>query len=323
MRKLGLILAAILVFSCAASCKPLRIHHIDVGQGDCTLIICPDNKTTVLIDAGDDGCGKRFVLPYLRKVGVSHLSYVFVSHYDSDHIGGMDEVIGGIGLKRVGKVYDRGDKPSPHGTSAVQSYKKAANGHRRTLKVGQVTDLGGGASIKCVAENGVVLGHGAVPKATGDENNLSVAWVLTYKHFRYFTAGDCAGQNSSPYVDMETPLASVVGRVDAMKIDHHGSATSVNTTLVGTLSATAAIIEVGTSTHNHPTQEALNRLRGHSVVYATEKGNGGTLPSGCEYVANETGKPTNPIRSVLLTTDGTSTFTVHCGPCITHCYPLH
>ena len=313
MRKLGLILAAILVFSSAAWCKPLQVHHIDVGQGDCTLIISPDNKTTVLIDAGDEGCGSRFVLPYLRRVGVSHLSYVLVSHYDADHIGGMDEVIGGIGLKRVGKVYDRGDKPSPKNTGTVQLYKKAANGHRKTPKLGQVMDLGGGASVKCVAENGVV-GKTAIANAAKNENNLCVALILNYKHFRYYTGGDCGGRNSGAYVDVETPLSTVVGHVSAMKVNHHGSASSSNSAFLSKLHPTVAFIDVGTSRYHHPTQAALDRLSGaHCILYQTECGNGGTCATtGGAFVAN---------GSIKLTTDGQKQFKVYCST-TTKTYPI-
>jgi len=316
MRRVGLILAAILLFSSAASCKPLRIYHIDVGQGDCTLIISPDNKTTVLIDAGDDGCGKCFVLPYLRKVGVSHLSYVIISHYDADHIGGMDEVINGIGLRKVGKVFDRGDRPSPKRTGAVGLYKKSADGHRKTLKLGQVIDLGGGASVKCVAENGTVLGRRVIPNAAKNENNLCVALLLTYKHFRYYTGGDCGGLNSGAYVDVETPLSTVVGHVNAMKIDHHGSASSSNSAFLKALHPTVALIDVGTSRYHHPTQAALDRVsKVHCIVYQTERGNGGSLSAtGSDYVAN---------RSIKLTTDGQRQFSVYYGPATANVYPIH
>jgi beta-lactamase superfamily II metal-dependent hydrolase len=306
MRKLGFILATLLVLSNAAFCQQLQIHHIDVGQGDCTLIISPDNKTVVLIDAGDNGCGDRFVRPYLTKIGVSQLKYVIASHYDADHIGGMDEVLISNDLTKIGTVYDRGDKPIPKPTYTMQSYKAAAKEHRKTLKLGQVINIGGGASIKCIAKNGVVLGKKAIPNAARNENNLSVVLLLTYKNFHYYTGGDSGGENISSYVDMETPVSTVIGHVDAMKVDHHGSASSSNNTFLNALHPTVAIIDVGTSKYHHPTQDALNRLsEANCIIYQTEKGNGGTLTTtGSDYVTN---------GSIKITTDGEKQFNVYYG----------
>lgn len=96
-----------------------------------------------------------------------------------------------------------------------------------------------------------------------------------------------------------------------MKVNHHGSASSTNDLFVHTLHPTVAIIDVGTSSHRHPTQDALDRLRGHCVVYQTELGNGGTLPTGCVFVSN---------GGIKLTTDGVQTFVVQYGPYAEHPY---
>ncbi|MCP4897568.1 MAG: MBL fold metallo-hydrolase [bacterium] len=72
---------------------PLEIHHINVGQGDSTLIIGP-NGTIVLIDAGDAGYfgnpnGGEIVFEYLEDQGITHLDYIVVTHRDADHVGGF------------------------------------------------------------------------------------------------------------------------------------------------------------------------------------------------------------------------------------------
>ncbi len=70
----------------------LEIHHIDVGQGDATLVIGPDG-TTILIDAGANGYftpdGGKIVFEYLDGLGVDQLDYVVATHRDADHIGGF------------------------------------------------------------------------------------------------------------------------------------------------------------------------------------------------------------------------------------------
>ena len=71
--------------------KDLRIHFIDVGQGDSCFIETPFNKT-ILIDGGgnefgDFDVGKSVVLPYILDRGYTKLDYILISHFDTDHIG--------------------------------------------------------------------------------------------------------------------------------------------------------------------------------------------------------------------------------------------
>lgn len=69
----------------------LKISFIDVGQGDSTLIITPNHKT-ILIDGGGSevnenyDVGKNTLIPYLLDRGITKLDYIFISHYDSDHV---------------------------------------------------------------------------------------------------------------------------------------------------------------------------------------------------------------------------------------------
>lgn len=70
--------------------KDLRIHFVDVGQGDCTFIVTPQNKT-ILIDGGgndtiDFDIGKKSIIPYILDKGYRKLDYVFISHFDTDHV---------------------------------------------------------------------------------------------------------------------------------------------------------------------------------------------------------------------------------------------
>ncbi len=68
----------------------LEIHHIDVGQGDATLIVGPGG-TTILIDAGRHSGpdGGRLVCEYLEAEGIEKLDYIILTHIDVDHVGGF------------------------------------------------------------------------------------------------------------------------------------------------------------------------------------------------------------------------------------------
>jgi len=66
----------------------LEIYFVDVGQGDCTLVVTPNDKT-ILIDGGGSptyDVGKNTLIPYLLDRKIKKLDYVIVSHYDEDHV---------------------------------------------------------------------------------------------------------------------------------------------------------------------------------------------------------------------------------------------
>ncbi len=307
-------LSLVLLLFCPQQLFPqskLQIHHIAVGQGDCALIISPAGKT-VLIDAGNNGKGNKVVLPYLHSRSVLYLDYVIASHYDADHIGGLDEVIQGLGSMNIGDCCDRGTT-SPPGTVTYSDYATWVTAAGRfTLSLGQTIDLGGGASLRCLAVNGSVLGKGAIPNAKSSENDLSAAFLLDYNNFEFFTGGDCGGESSS-YADLETPLAPIIGDIDAFKVNHHGSAYSTNQFFVNTIRPEVAIIQVGSNSYGHPVQSVLNRLAlAGAKMYLTEVGSGGILPDGSGWIA---GGP------ILLETTGFGSYEVNSGY-TTHTYPL-
>ncbi|MFC0514509.1 ComEC/Rec2 family competence protein [Mucilaginibacter angelicae] len=76
--------------------QELRIHHINVKNGDATLIGIYDNGTqkytrTMLIDGGSASPGER-LLPYLKQtLNSDHpkLNYVALTHYHDDHYTGL------------------------------------------------------------------------------------------------------------------------------------------------------------------------------------------------------------------------------------------
>lgn len=81
-------LLLIIVFFCVP--QELKIHFIDVGQGDSTFIETPFHQT-ILIDGGGSestsfDVGKNMLLPYLFDKGYTKIDYIFISHFDQDHV---------------------------------------------------------------------------------------------------------------------------------------------------------------------------------------------------------------------------------------------
>lgn len=71
---------------------------IDVGQGDCTLIVTPNNKK-IIIDGGEGNI--KVLLSYLLDRRIKKIDYIIISHFDSDHCNGLIDVIENLNIKNV------------------------------------------------------------------------------------------------------------------------------------------------------------------------------------------------------------------------------
>lgn len=229
----------------AASALPvgaqeLEVHFLDVGKGDAILVRSPAGKT-LLIDSGKDGRGSETLLPFLLEQGIDSLDYAVASHYDSDHIGGFD------GLVRAGLlpgvVYDRGEYNHYPPSDSYQEYRDAVASVRATLTPGLVIDLGGGVSATCYCVNGDLMGGGSVPIASHPafENAASIGLLIEFGDFSLWTAGDQLGA-------VAEGVASLVGDVDVLKVNHHGATGSVSPAQLAALAPEVAVLQVGGNT---------------------------------------------------------------------------
>lgn len=62
--------------------------------------------------------------------------------------------------------------------------------------------------------------------AHAKENIFSIGFIMSYGKFNYFSGGDLQYNDRTeyPWKDIEAPVAKVVGSVDVMKANHHGTA---------------------------------------------------------------------------------------------------
>jgi beta-lactamase superfamily II metal-dependent hydrolase len=271
------------------SAQDLIIHHIDVGQGDCTFIQTPGK--TILVDAGNSGKGKSVVIPYLKSLRVSHINYVVASHYHADHIGGLDEVLDAFD---VDTVFDRGSLHPVPRSKIYASYVKAIGRIPRVaVEPGTRFTIAPCVALHFVAADGKCEGDDPtqIDEATErsiDENSLSIAFTIAFvdtvslstgnseprTSFTYFTSGDLTGYDDRDAIDLETSVAGLVGHVDAMKINHHGSHSSTNPTFISTLSPACVFISLGrNNSYGHPAPEVIARLQQHPTIqwiYQTE-----------------------------------------------------
>lgn len=89
-RKIVVLIIISLVYIINIPTSKMSINFVDVGQGDCTFIITPKNKT-ILIDGGGSksnsfDVGKSTLIPYILNKGYTKIDYIVISHYDQDHV---------------------------------------------------------------------------------------------------------------------------------------------------------------------------------------------------------------------------------------------
>ena len=110
---LSILLVVVFSFSCFfasfgativyAQTDVLQVHFLDVGQGDCSIIKLPDDKT-ILVDAGDNiNKYKQKIIDYIDSnfPQLDYFDYAILTHTDADHSGGMKEVLTNYPAKTV------------------------------------------------------------------------------------------------------------------------------------------------------------------------------------------------------------------------------
>lgn len=253
---------------------PLTIVAIDVGQGDATLIVSPSGQA-VLIDGGPIGAGQaiREALPFS---GMEQLAYILTSHYDADHIGGVDEVIAGTDgiaftaddLRPTLGVLDRGDEDTPQ-TIQYDDYASLVDPMRQTIAPGRQISFTDGLEMTCIVVNGETEDGVLFPGNTLEENSRSAGWLIRYGDFRYWTGGDLPGDDGE--VDIEDAVAAMIGPVELLHTHHHGSKTATGDAFLEVLSPTVALISAGDDNrYGHPASEVIDRLVDAGIdVFAT------------------------------------------------------
>lgn len=264
-------LPLLLIFALSSQVWSFELVFLNVGQGDSTLIKGDEGKA-VLIDAGGTvGTDSAFGQLLFLELGTFSISSTIATHFDRDHIGYLDEVIRSFNPQ---VVYDHG---GTHDTATYDQYVAAAGVNRQTIEPGQVIELDGKTRLTCIVVDGR-LSNG-VDIAVEGENDRSVGMLVEYDDFSCFISGDLGGGGLGS-VDLESHVAPIVGDLEILRINHHGSDTSSNQTFLETLAPELAVISVGGSnTFGHPTQEVLDRigsLESIQAILQTTAGNAGT-----------------------------------------------
>ncbi len=245
----------------------VRIHFLDVGQGDCSIIQFPDGGLFV-IDAGDGSWKNTNKLTrYIKGLAPASLTMI-ATHADSDHCGGFSTLIKTFGAE---KFY----LPAIGSDSAT--YQKLLEAvetvgcETATLTRYDTLKDESGAYAVCLS-----------PYSTGETNENEASTVL-YFEYDGISAVFCGDISSArerklvrEYMLDETLFDSGDCKVrlrgtNILKVPHHGSAYSSCEEWADLLHAEVAVFSSGRGNRNsHPSGEALSHLS-QSELYRTDE----------------------------------------------------
>lgn len=228
----------------------MKVHFIDVDQGDSTFIELP-NGEAMLIDAGETDQADK-VVTYIYTQGYDTIDYVVATHAHSDHIGGLPDVLDSFNIENF------------YMTSAVATtsiYEDMLNAVDES-----------GAAIHDVMAGDVIYNEAnllievVAPKEIDydEQNNNSVIIKLTYGDDKFLFTGDA---EKSEEDGIWTNI-----KCDVLKVGHHGSDSSSSSNFLKKVEPSYAVISCGLhNSYGHPTNDVLIRLNDRNIdVYRTD-----------------------------------------------------
>lgn len=227
----------------------LKVHYLDVGQGDSIFIELPNNET-MLIDAAESYQSEN-IINYLKNLNYQKIDYVIGTHPHTDHIGGLKDIINTF---EIGKIY------MPKVVSTTKTYEsllmaiKDKNLKINTAKAGTTIIDTDTLKINILAPN----------NSTHTElNNYSAVSKITYGTTKFLFMGDAEKLSENEIKENVT--------ADVIKIGHHGSNTSSSIDFIKKVNAKYGIISVGLNNkYNLPKEETITNWENSGTkIYLT------------------------------------------------------
>jgi beta-lactamase superfamily II metal-dependent hydrolase len=280
MKLSSALLVMLLASRTVIAADDLKITAIDVEGGFATLYVTPQGHS-LLIDTGwPAGLGgvkpepgetlpptpssAERIAAAVKAAGLKGIDYLLVTHYHVDHVGGAVEL---MSLVPVGTVLDHGpnrEELSPNANPRFLAMAPAtlypkyleAIGRRphRVLKPGDTLSIDA-MQITAVDADGEVLksplgkGESGASCATattndnlgGEENPRSLGVLITWGKARVLSLGDTTW-------NVENRLAcpkDLIGPVDLMFADNHGTDNANSPTLLNTVQPRVVVFNNG------------------------------------------------------------------------------
>lgn len=230
------------VYTCERYSGVLKVFFLDIGQGDAIFIQTPDRRDMLV----DGGPGKIVIerlseiMPWYDK----SIDVVLESHPDSDHIGGLPDV---LARYHVGLFIESGvTSPNAIDDELIRLRKKYALDHviaRRGMRV----NFGDGAHFDILYPDSDVTFL--------ETNTASIVGKMVYGKTSFMLTGDSPKSIEDHLVSIDSNRL----KSDVLKAGHHGSHTSSGEIYVKTVSPEYAVISADKNNrYGHPHKEVTD-----------------------------------------------------------------
>lgn len=231
----------------------LKVHYIDVGQADATLLELNDKEEafTILIDTGD--WHATDVVDYLKTQNIHEIDLIAITHPHADHIGQLDKIIETF---NVTEVWMNGE------IANSQVFLKSLEAIEMNEidyyepEVGEVFDIG---SLQ------IEILHPA--SLSSNTNNNSLVMRMLYGEVSFLFTGDAEQQ-----AENEILANGATIRAQILQLGHHGSKTSSTPDFVQAVNPEVAIYSAGEgNSYAHPDAEVIDLVNANnSKLYGTD-----------------------------------------------------
>jgi competence protein ComEC len=216
----------------------LRVVVLDVGQGD-AILLDPADGEPVLVDGGPPGADLR---RQLEDDGVSRLAAAVVTHDQSDHAGGIAELLGSFPVHRL-----------LYGERGPDLIRDARSAGVRAMPIAEGSEVDSGSLRIEVLWPPRALLEGSPPN---DLNQAALVLLARWRRFDMLLTADAEAES--------VPIDA--GPIDVLKVAHHGSDDAGLDALLDRSVPRLAVISVGADNpYGHPSAATLATLAEHQI----------------------------------------------------------
>jgi beta-lactamase superfamily II metal-dependent hydrolase len=242
----------------ADSPKELEVHFIDVGQGDSTLVICP-NGENILVDAGSlSGAPVDSIRDYILGILNRHqrrIDTLIITHPESDHYNLLPRILNDIPISWILMGGKREDYNSDFRTWLDSLTTSIID----VLQSDDYDSESRPNSIIYCGDASVYILAASIDSNFSREKTMSVVLMVRYGDFEVILSGDATKDAESEILNRYSHdwLDS-----DVLKIGNHGSlATSTTPEWAQAVNPQTAVVSAAfLNRQGHPSLEIIERL---------------------------------------------------------------